>query len=272
MNKLNLKNHPLLTSASDITDICEPLQRHFNITYFRYMRNYDAGQQVSLCNNAQWSDFFYLEKEYYRISHFEKQPSQYQTGYVLWDMFKNDSRILQEGSTRFQIDNGVTLIERQHDSTEFFHFGTTTENTAIVNTYLNNIDLFKQFTRYFKEKAALIIKQAEAKKIVLPIAPEIRKQPIDAALRFNQAKTDAFMSEISIKQYRLEGKLKGVTLSEREFECTKHLVKGKTAKNIAEELKLSPRTVEGYINKIKIKTDCHTRSALISLLLDNGIN
>lgn len=56
-------------------------------------------------------------------------------------------------------------------------------------------------------------------------------------------------------------------LTKRQIECLYLLVKGMTMKEIAYILKLSPRTVEHYIETIKQKLNCHSRSELISKVL-----
>ena len=60
-------------------------------------------------------------------------------------------------------------------------------------------------------------------------------------------------------------------LTKRELECAKKLVSGYTAKEIAENLHLSSRTVEVYINSIKNKTGCHFKSQLTKKLINLGI-
>lgn len=52
-------------------------------------------------------------------------------------------------------------------------------------------------------------------------------------------------------------------LTKRQAECLYYLTKGKTAKEIAELLCLSHRSIEHYIEAIKIKWDCKNRSKLI---------
>lgn len=60
-------------------------------------------------------------------------------------------------------------------------------------------------------------------------------------------------------------------LSERERECVLHLIKGKTTAQIAEILNLSSRTVESYIENVKNKLGCTTKSMLIDKVLNFGI-
>ncbi len=61
-------------------------------------------------------------------------------------------------------------------------------------------------------------------------------------------------------------------LSPREELCAYYLLKGLTSKEIARKLNISFRTVESYINGIKLKLDCKKTAGLIVKLLDLGYN
>jgi len=52
-------------------------------------------------------------------------------------------------------------------------------------------------------------------------------------------------------------------LTKRQLDCLLYLVKGLTIKQIGCELMLSPKTVEHYLDAVKTKLNCHTRSELI---------
>jgi DNA-binding CsgD family transcriptional regulator len=56
-------------------------------------------------------------------------------------------------------------------------------------------------------------------------------------------------------------------LSQRQLDCVYYLVKGKTMRQIAEKLILSPKTIEHYLEAAKNKLGCHTRSELIEKAL-----
>lgn len=64
--------------------------------------------------------------------------------------------------------------------------------------------------------------------------------------------------------------IKDTHLSSRESECLFYLLRGKTAKQIARLLNLSPKTVEHYIENIKLKFQCQTKSELISKAIEQG--
>lgn len=57
---------------------------------------------------------------------------------------------------------------------------------------------------------------------------------------------------------------KWLVLSEKERECIKYLVQGKTAKETAKHMHLSYRTVEYYFENIKNKVNCYKKRELFA--------
>ncbi|CAM2976129.1 LuxR family transcriptional regulator [Legionella steigerwaltii] len=56
-------------------------------------------------------------------------------------------------------------------------------------------------------------------------------------------------------------------LTPKQIRCLYYLVKGMTIKQIAQQLNLSPRTVEDHLNAAKNKLNCHNRGELIATAL-----
>lgn len=63
--------------------------------------------------------------------------------------------------------------------------------------------------------------------------------------------------------------LHGVSLTPREQECLEYSTKGYTAKQIAKKLQISPRTVEEYLNQLKIKFNVSNKQELIQKILSS---
>lgn len=61
----------------------------------------------------------------------------------------------------------------------------------------------------------------------------------------------------------LNGKSQSSQLTKRQLECIYYLMNGLTLKEIAHQLKISPRTVEHHIEVIKNKLHCQHRSEVI---------
>lgn len=65
------------------------------------------------------------------------------------------------------------------------------------------------------------------------------------------------------KKYYLNTQGTDDYLTEREKECVDHLILGKTIKETAKLMNLSPRTVEFYLKNIRKRLDCQTKGQLI---------
>ena len=60
-------------------------------------------------------------------------------------------------------------------------------------------------------------------------------------------------------------------VSKRESHCLYYLMRGMTGKQIAKTLKLSPRTVEFYLENAKLKLKCQNRHELINKMFEAGL-
>ena len=65
------------------------------------------------------------------------------------------------------------------------------------------------------------------------------------------------------QECELRSRIASLGLTQRQADCLYYLIKGMTMKQIARALHLSPRTVEHYLDAIKIKLNCDYRSELI---------
>lgn len=60
---------------------------------------------------------------------------------------------------------------------------------------------------------------------------------------------------------------KNVVLSKQEISCVHYLCQGWTLKQIGKQLKISPKTVETYLERAKIKTHCSNKAQLVSIFM-----
>ncbi|MCK4608141.1 MAG: helix-turn-helix transcriptional regulator [Gammaproteobacteria bacterium] len=72
------------------------------------------------------------------------------------------------------------------------------------------------------------------------------------------------------KKYHLGSEYHHSYLTKRELDCLYHLLRGQTAKGIGNALNLSRRTVEYYLDNIKGKLYCRTKSELIEKILSSN--
>lgn len=62
-------------------------------------------------------------------------------------------------------------------------------------------------------------------------------------------------------------RIAGIKLSKREYECMQLLIRGATSKMMAKDLGLSYRTVEHYLDNVKIKFNVGNRRELIDKVM-----
>ena len=62
-----------------------------------------------------------------------------------------------------------------------------------------------------------------------------------------------------------------VPITQQQTECLKYLARGFTQKQIARELGLSQKTVEHYLEAVKLRLDCKSRSDLIMQAIERGL-
>jgi DNA-binding CsgD family transcriptional regulator len=60
------------------------------------------------------------------------------------------------------------------------------------------------------------------------------------------------------------------TISKRELDCIFYLLRGNSMKMIAKILNISPRTVESYLEQVRVKLKCTNRADLIEACLAEG--
>lgn len=260
-------SHFFLTSHQEVDAIVHPLKEHFGVTSVVYQSNFNDGSELRLSNQPAWVKHFF-EQGYYRISGFEKHPDQYSSGISIWSSLTHHQPILS-AAREFNIDHGMTLIQKNPNGIDYFFLGTTSDKPYVTNLLLNNIEFLTRFTAYFKEQAAPLIKKSYENRLVIPkkytqvcshelgIPNQQTLQPLNPKKIFK------------VKKFHLDN---NVTLTEREVACAKLLLQGKSARLIAAELFLSQRTVETHLQNLKNKLHCQSKAELISCLINFKIH
>ena len=258
MTKLR-KNHKFLSVGGHIKQICKPLQ-HLHTHMFTYMKNFHDGTQINVSSDPKWiADYYALEL--HNSSFFEGDPSQYASGFKWWPE-GSDLPVFTHGRDYYNSHYGITYCQQLDDGCEFFFFSSGKENAAMLDTYLNNLDLLERFVMYFKNRAEPILKKCKQHHIVRSASTNLitpATNNIDRELFLRTKGIDNEATYMFMQHFE--------RLTEREKECLEYLVKESSNANIASAMNISIRTVETHIDRIKNKLQCRTRHELIIKLL-----
>ena len=121
------------------------------------------------------------------------------------------------------------------------------------------------FITHFKNETKNIIQEAKDNKIYLPVL-EPDQQPVIENEQSIPDDTAIIELELFITQQKSLLHL----LSAQEVACLKYAALGKTAKETAQILNLSFRTVESYFENIKTKLHCKQKREAVELFLSDN--
>ncbi len=253
----HFNEHPAYILGDKITDICAPLFNNFTINHFDYSIRYLKSDKNDMPNiiaiaggDKNWFRH-YLQSDYNFLYNGRKTHS--------WQSVMS-SEALEDAATNFNHYNGIIFEKVNSEYIEFFGFASPNECTPVE--FCSNKKLLNQFILYFKDKARDILKTIEKEPICFPKSRFLNIEDSD------QPYTE-FCQAIRIRKLPLRFRTQEVIFSQREFDILSLLVKGKTMREIASILKISPRTVETYIYTAKDKTNTFTTSRLLDLFADS---
>jgi len=235
--------------ADKINQVIKPLITCFGLGSFNYHKTYNDDSQISLTNTPDWKRH-YVKNKLYQQSIFELPAHNYLKNRIIWSNIDTHSTILDEAA-KFGIKYGITLIEPMKDGCEFYFLGSTIDDSTVINKYLSNFYLLEKFIANFHVAAKEIFAAVEPHRLIINDRKENK-------LTFSTAN--------HIDKFPFLSSIYGYKFTKRELDCLPLLLKGLSSKQIAEQLKISFRTVEMYIDNLKQKTNTQNKNELLFLL------
>lgn len=212
--------------------LIEPLSQ-IGIHFFEFDKTFNEPTCIRMSTHAKWIST-YLENHFDRIGAFEAAPCVYTSGHITWSELRQEP-VYTTARQLFNIDGGITLINKQKYSCEFYHFATDRPNHQLPQATIQNIHQLHQFILVFREKYAHQLK-------------------IDTKPAHTRTEKNIFDNQI--KRYHLNKQGKDYYLTKREVEILNLLALGKTAEEIGLLLSISRRTCEGHMTMLRTKFNC----------------
>lgn len=245
-----------------IQKICAPLSDYIGVSLIHYRRFYLGGGLISLFNHMDWMKISFEKKYWYSSVLSNKLSSLLEKDslYYLWPEKPLTNDALYCELFDQNIWNGITIYKKNVDYIESYAFASTRNCVGVTGIYFSEIELLEHFISYFRSSIVGLMGNTE-KKIIIPCSLGLGK---DSKSDKNDLRKK-FINETAIKTFYLRHDGNDIKLTKRESECLALLSYGKQVKEVARLLKLSPRTVETYLNDVKWKTKCNTKSQAVLL-------
>ncbi len=248
-----------------LKSICEPLEL-LGIKAFCYGRLFKDGTYLRLGTNKDWNQYVFQNVFSYTPT-FQKVINEAEINKFhcfLWPLANYENDTLLSQLYNLNIWHGINVIENLGNSIECYGFAADRYTDNMGNFYLNNKELLEQFIIYFRVKAKDLIDSTNKEKLCFLNSP---LEDYVSLKSENEKRIKDYINLIKVARTPViskEGKV--IYLSEQQNKCLLSLKEGKTTKEIAKDLNLSPRTVETYINQVKIKTGFQRKSELICMV------
>ncbi|MBP6951605.1 MAG: helix-turn-helix transcriptional regulator [Alphaproteobacteria bacterium] len=240
----------------------EPLLSNYGLSFLTYRRFSDTGELLYIFNNHEWMEYSFQQSCWISSSFSEriKQLTKQKFLNYVWPEFPNSNDPTYHALYEQNIWNGIIMYRKYDDCIESFAFASTKENRMLKNFYADGINVLNKYILYFKDKAHSLIYPKD-KKIFIPYTLNLSTNS-----NISDEKINNFFKQTKISKYFLMIKGRDIIISKREMECLSLLSKGKRAKEISSLLNLSPRTIEFYLNNVKIKSEANLNELIEAFL------
>lgn len=228
-------------------------------------------QLMLLSDDVKFIELF-IESQGHKDSPFLQGYKNITTGYnLVWDGYSKDNikhntyqHLL---SQELGVDLTFLILERHSSYSQYFCFDLNVPGNNLslqekiniaLQDFLNNMILItaclNQFkTEFLANKVLLDLFKVNIKGIndsIVTAQPQINKDKLRIALETGILTKDDLY-------------LKNIQLTTKEETCLSLYASGISMHEVAEKLALSPRTVEGYLGRLKEKMDANTKSDLL---------
>ncbi len=249
------QNQFLQDAAKHVKSLSKPLEEKTNIKLCSYNVGYDSNKAFYLPADLEFAEF--------RSKLDLPLPGTFLgAGVYFWDDIL-DQKHLKLFKEQLGVSHGMWLIKKHKGYREVFVF--CTNEASMGNSYFaNNLNVLENYSYYFKSNAQELIKKAQKEAFYLPENLVSLSKEVDMHVKLD------LVTAFPAKKLMLDNQNK-VYLTEREKLCFIYFLLGKTAKEIAELLQSSTKTVETHMRNVRLKLNCKNRGELLKKAWEMGI-
>lgn len=246
-----------IAAIETMKKICLPLQK-MGIHHFAHDMTFGKNNISILTNNKKLFLDYYQRGLPIMCTNDDGRilaPGIYLSKYLM-KKHRDCSQMIPVLGEKFNLTNTIHFVERENDCQHLFTLGANLDESDFLHLVTNHLDKFSHFINDYKQTASDIILAAKKpqNQISLPYFDDSSNQILESYhLNFNN------------KQPRLLHKetKKLIILSLQQKKCFELLLQGHSAKEIGSTMALSHRTIEHYIERIRVLLGCRNTKELI---------
>lgn len=252
--------------SSKLTKLAEPLNTYFGLDGFFYTYLSPKGEFFQIGNRADVGET-YFSNELYQANPLFCHPDNYLSlQSVITDDLHHDpfhtAQDLIKNSYGFK--NFYCIPKFENGCVHLFMFTSSNRRLPLNSIFLENSYALEQFAVYFFENWKQNLPKMDPFLINMGelIGPRYFRKDIVLSQSSNKTLIRQFGEKIGL----IDSFAQIDALTKREKDCIRLLLKGKTAPQIGESLGISDRTVFDYLDHVKDKLGCASKTELFELL------
>ena len=245
------RDHPTIQLKSKIQNIADPFLKQHGFNYFQYLRCFNDGSCSTLTNHTGLFECLpdYSNKPVV-FSSFTEEHEKLHSYWFMWEE-ELPSFPVQLAKEKFNLHHGLTLVRRSKNYYDMIAVALPEKRSNIASFYLTKQKAIEQFIKTFDTNHQDLLQYITKNPLILP-----------------QQSRDVNYDKICLSKGRIEvsGRFGITYLTTQELACVRLLLQGASAKEIANNLHISHRTVETYFARIKQRSGLTSRNELGTLL------
>lgn len=248
-----------LNHCDDIARFSQDQLQGLDFRYFSHSRTFPNGQYYIMTSESLWPKHHFDDQDLPPAGFLNFDSIQSQLLLPCMDMGYGcglSDDYMSDSFKRFNITRPAMFNIKTDDYLDSYFIDL--QHPDAYTLYVNHSDFFVRFFERFRERFDDLIMQA---------AKNPMKIDVDA-IRSRQIHVS---SNDTCVGFNMESNEMPVQLSDREWRCLSYIARGYSIKTMARLMKISPRTVETYIRRIRQKTKLHLRKDLIDFYWKNNL-
>lgn len=265
-NNLDCQDH--LDNLRDI------IKRNYGIDDFWHITVHENGLMANVSTNyEQWGYFW--DNEHYKSINFVIAPSRLKDSHFLLNYDPDFVSVTNTFKDKYPQHHPFISIRKEgKNKAHIFGFAARRNIPSLPSFYINNLSILNSFLNHYLASSIKYTRPKEENMIDIAALRGhdrfYKSNYGDGSLVYPE-KHLKFYKEIGISPFLIES---AKNLSNREKQVLLSCQKGKTSVQSGEELGLSPRTVQFYLENVKNKLGIFNREELVNsakILNDAGL-
>lgn len=252
-SRAQLQKKTCFALTSVFTQVCQEYLVKYGFNHCSYIRHYTDGNEVVLTTHPDNTIDFILNNFAEQLDFMFEMRHHRELSFFIYNTARHtEQTVFNHARNVHKIGDGICIIANFLTYQEQFNLAFSSDSEINANVLINKIDELHQHVLFIRDKAQKMMKDSEKDKILLP------GKKIEKLQDYQLPTIDELFQQnpYGIQRYIIHDDL---WLSKREFFCSRLWLIGFSTTEIAAKLKLSPKTIQSYIENAKAKLNSYSK-------------